>query len=199
MENKITINGKTFELDKMSPEFCHMLAELGVIPAVNKSVFERADFGGLYWCFARDVNEPVEILELEDSFDNNAFEHANYFRDGQIAKRLGRQFELQRRLLRYAYVTETYRPLNEIKDTALEEDKSWVIRYSPEGKDFTIWVVLEPGLNEVTFNSLHAAQEALEKVVRPFVEKYPETIEDYARRAIEETAQPVSGKHPEFD
>ena len=179
MENKITINGKTFELDNISPEFRHMLAELGVISAVNKSVFERADFGKTYWCFARDVNEPVEILELEDSFDNNAFEHANYFRDEQIAKRLGRQFELQRRLLRYAYVTETYRPLNEIKDTALEEDKSWVIRYSPEGKDFTIWVVLEPGLNEVTFNSLHAAQEALEKVVRPFVEKYPETIEDY--------------------
>ena len=198
MENKITINGKTFELDKMSPEFHHMLAELGVIPAVNKSVFERADFGGLYWCFARDVNEPVEILELEDSFDNNAFEHANYFRDGQIAKRLGRQFELQRRLLRYAYVTETYRPLNEIKDT-VRDDMSWVIRYSPEGKDFTIWAAIEPGLNEVTFNSLHAAQEALEKVVRPFVKKYPETIEDYAQRAIEETAQPVSGKHPKFD
>lgn len=198
MENKITINGKTFELDKISPEFHHMLAELGVIPAVNKSVFERADFGGLYWCFARDVNEPVEILELEDSFDNNAFEHANYFRDGQIAKRLGRQFELQRRLLRYAYVTETYRPLNEIKDT-VREDMSWVIRYSPEGKDFTIWAAIEPGLNEVTFNSLDAAQEALEKVVRPFVKKYPETIEDYAQRAVEETAQPVSGKHPEFD
>ena len=198
MENKITINGITFELDKMSPEFRHMLAELGVIPAVNKSVFERADFGGLYWCFARDVNEPVEILELEDSFDNNAFEHANYFRDGQIAKRLGRQFELQRRLLRYAYVTETYRPLNEIKDT-VREDMACVIRYSPEGKDFTIWAVIEPGLNEVTFNSLHTAQEALEKVVRPFVKKYPETIEDYTQRAIEETAQPISGKHPEFD
>lgn len=177
MDNKITINDKTFELDKMSPEFRHMLTELGVIPAANKSAFERADFGELYWCFARDVNEPVEILELEDSFDNMAFEHANYFRDDQIAKRLGRQFELQRKLLRYAYVTETYRPLNEIKDTVCE-DMSWVIRYSPEGKDFTIWVALEPGLSEVTFNSLHAAQEALEKVVRPFVEKYPEMMKD---------------------
>ena len=175
--SKISLNGKTYNTEDISAETQAELRKLGVIPATNKSVFERAEFGETYWCFARDVSEPVEVLELEDSFDNNAFEHANYFRDEQLVKRLARQFELQRRLLRYAYVTETYRPLDEIKDTVCE-DMSWVIRYSPEGKDFTIWAAVEPGLNEVTFNSLHAAQEALEKVVRPFVEKYPETIED---------------------
>lgn len=177
MENKITINGKTLELDKISPEFRHMLTELGIIPDKKQDVFKRVDFGELYWSFTRDINEPVEVLELEDSFDNRAFEHANYFTDKSVAVKLARQFELQRRLLRFAYNNNTYKPLNEIEDTACEY-AAWVIRYSPIEKDFKIWVAVEPGLSEVTFDSLRAAEEALEKVVKPFVEAHPETIED---------------------
>lgn len=179
MENKITINGKTLELDKISPEFRHMLAELGIIPDEKQNVFKRVDFGKLYWSFTRDVNEPVEVLELEDSFDNRAFEHANYFTDKSVAVKLARQFELQRRLLRYAYNNNVYKPLNEIEEgTFCDNNMARVIRYSPVEKDFKIWTVVEPGLSEVTFDSLAAAEEAFEKVVRPFVEAHPEMLED---------------------
>lgn len=177
MENKITINGKTFELDKMSPEFRHMLAELGVIHEEKRSPFERAELGGTYWSFTRHINEPTELPEFEDSFDNRAFEEANYFTDKEFAKKLALKFELWRRLLRYAYNNKVYMPIKDIAVDALC-NMAWVARYNPEEKKFTSWIVCEPGLCEVPFTSQAVANAAIEKVINPFVEQHPEILED---------------------
>lgn len=178
MENKITINGKTFKLDELSPELRHMLAELGVIREEKRSPFERAEFGGTYWSFTRGVNEPCELPEFEDRFDNRQFENANYFTDKEFASRLALKFELWRRLLRYAYNNKVCMPLEDINANAIC-NMAWTARYNPEEKKFTSWVVCEPGLCEVLFTSQAAANDAIEKVINPFVEEHPEILEDY--------------------
>lgn len=176
LDNCIIVNGRTIE---MTPEILEKLKREGIIPKCPSS-FNRVDEGETYWSFSCNFNTPTEHIEENDPFDNNKYETLNYFNDKDFAVMFGLRFRLWRELLKFSYDTDTHMTL---KDMEPEHQRSlitpaYVVKYNPDTKDFDTVNVVLPGICDVTFTTYDAAEEAMEKVVKPFVEQHPEMMKD---------------------
>ena len=175
-ENAIIINGRTIEI---TPEIAEKLKREGIIPKCP-SPFNRVDEGETYWSFSCSFNRPVEHIEENDTFDDNKYETLNYFNDKDFAVMIGLRFRLWHELLKFSYDIGAHMMLSDMEPKQRRGliVPAYVIKYNPDTKDFEPVNVALPGICDVTFTTLDAAEEALEKVVKPFVEQHPEMMKD---------------------
>lgn len=175
-DNCIIVNGCTIEI---TPEIVEKLKQEGIIPKCP-SPFNRVDEGDTYWAFSCNFNMPTEHIEENDTFDGNKYTTLNYFNDKDFAVMIGFRFRLWRELLKFSYDIGAHMML---KDMEPEHERdsiipAFVIKYNPDTKDFEPVNVSLPGICDVTFTTLDAAEKAIEKVVKPFIEKHPEMMKD---------------------
>lgn len=175
-DNVIIVNGRTI---KITPETVEKLKQEGIIPK-HASPFERVKEGDTYWGFGGGINLVNEYSEHKDVFDDQKYKTLNYFNDKDFAVMIGLRFRLWRELLKFSYDTDTHMSL---KDMEPEHQRglitpAYIVKYSPDKQDFDAVNVALPGICDVTFTTRDAAEEAIEKVVKPFVEKHPEMMKD---------------------
>lgn len=175
-DNCIIVNGRTIEI---TPEVVEKLKREGIIPK-HASPFERVPEDDSYWGFCGNLDVPVECVENRDIFDDHKYTTLNYFNNEDFAVMIGLRNRLWRELLKFSYDTNTHMML---KDMEPEHRRglitpAYVVKYNPDTQDFEAVNVALPGICDVTFTILDAAEEAIEKVVKPFVEKHPEMMKD---------------------
>lgn len=175
-DNCIIVNGRMIEI---TPEVVEKLKQEGIIPKCA-SPFERVKEGDIYWAFSGNCERPFEHTENNDMFDDQKYETLNYFNDKDFAVMIGLRFRLWRELLKFSYDTDTHMSLKDMepKDECDLIIPAFVVKYSPEDKNFEAVSIVPPGICDVTFATREAAEEAIEKVVKPFVEKHPEMMKD---------------------
>lgn len=175
-DNCIIVNGRTI---KMTPEIVEKLKQEGIIPKYT-SPFERVPEDESYWGFCGNIDVPVECVENRDIFDDHKYTTLNYFNDKDFAVMIGLRFRLWRELLKFSYDTNTHMSLKDMEPKYQGDwiGMAYVVKYIPDEKDFIVSGLARPGICDVTFTTREAAKEAIEKVVKPFVEKHPEMMKD---------------------
>lgn len=175
-DNCIIANGCMIEI---TPEIVEKLKREGIIPK-HASPFERVKEDDIYWAFSGNCERPFEHTENNDMFDDQKYETLNYFNNEDFAVMIGLRFRLWRELLKFSYDTNTHMML---KDMEPEHQRglitpAYVVKYNPDTRDFEAVNAELPGICDVTFTTLDAAEEAIEKVVKPFIEEHPEMMKD---------------------
>lgn len=149
MENYICINGNKTELTE------EQLKQLG-IELPNKCPFDRAKHCEQYYCIttygrvgnANDVNDPMDRL---------AFEIANYCTDKEIMEQRALHETLNRLLWRYA----------------MEHGGEGNFEIAHDGTGFIVQNAIYKYFGQ-TFASHEIAKNAIEEVVKPFMEAHPD-------------------------
>lgn len=170
-ENYLVINGKKTELTK------EQLKQLGI--EVRKNPFKRVKEHGSYYRIT-EYGNVANLVETGDSLDYRLYENVNYFNDESFANQVALRQLLYRKLLKFSYDADTHMTFAEMKSTNCGHiNPAYVIKYNPKEKDFTVLVVHRPGICDVTFSTLEAAEEAIKKVVQPFVKRHPAMLKDF--------------------
>ena len=155
MTNYICINGKKAELTE------EQLKALGVeLP--KASPFERVEHGGGYYVIDR-CGEVLQAYEWQDDLDDRAFNNGNYCTDKSIMEQRALHETLNRLLWRYSmeHGGDSYSPCDIYYDGELEE---WSYCYV-DGDSYYLSPV---------FESPEIALNAIEEIVKPFMEAHPE-------------------------
>lgn len=175
-DNCIIVNGRTI---KMTPEIVEKLKQEGIIPKYA-SPFERVKEGDTYWGFGGGINLVTEYTEHKDVFDDQKYRTLNYFNDKDFAVMIGLRNRLWRELLKFSYDTDTHMSLKDMEPKYQDGliGTAYIIIYNPANKKFVAVNAELPGICDVTFTTLDAAEEAIEKVVKPFIEEHPEMMKD---------------------
>lgn len=175
-DNCIIVNGRTIEI---TPEVVEKLKQEGIIPK-HASPFERVPEDESYWAFSGNFEKPFEHTENNDMFDDQKYETLNYFNDKDFAVMIGLRFRLWRELLKFSYDTDTHMSLKDMEPKYQDGliGTAYIIIYNPANKKFVAVNAELPGICDVTFTTLNAAEEAIEKVVKPFIEEHPEMMKD---------------------
>ena len=161
-EIKLMVDGKEVQLTE------EQLKLLGF--EVRKNPFERAVKGGRY--FYINVHGVVrQHYDVEDPYEEKAYEVANYFTDEVFANQVALHQLLYRKLLKFAYD-------NECEDTAEwdRENAHWTIRYDDLRNEFCPYYQDDYKTRDVHFSSEEGAERAIEDVVKPFVKEHPEFV-----------------------
>lgn len=175
-KNVIIVNDRTIEI---TPEIVEKLKQEGIIPKYA-SPFERVPEDESYWAFSGNCERPFEHTENNDMFDDLKYETLNYFNDKDFAVMIGLRFRLWRELLKFSYDIGAHMTLSDM-EPKYECDSitpAFVIKYNPDTKDFESVNIALPGICDVTFTTRDATEEAIEKVVKPFIEEHPEMMKD---------------------
>lgn len=175
-DNCIIVNGRTI---KMTPEIVEKLKRDGIIPK-HASPFERVEEDDIYWAFSGNCERPFEHTENNDTLDDLKYETLNYFNNEDFAVMIGLRFRLWRELLKFSYDTNTHMSLKDMEPKYQGDwiGMAYVVKYIPDEKDFIVSGLARPGICDVTFTTREAAEEAIEKVVKPFIEEHPEMMKD---------------------
>lgn len=176
-DNVIIVNGRTI---KMTPEIVAKLKYEGIIPKYA-SPFDRVEEGDTYYGFSMSINEPCGFPENKDMYDDKMFDQANYFNNEDFAVMIGLRYRLWRELLKFSYDTDTHMTLRDMepKNRIGMITPGYVIKYNPQEHEFEAANVALPGICDVVFVDLAAAEEAIEKVVKPFVKQHPKVLMDF--------------------
>lgn len=160
-ENYIVINGKKAELT------VEQIKALGI--EVRKPLFERVTDGGPYY-FINCYGDIKEDSREDDALFNNV----NYFNDKAFAKQIALQQLLYRKLLKYAYDTDTI------------DDQPWsgvashyAVDYRLDENGFSIgeWVMTWRPCT-VYFKTKQAVKNAIRDVMEPFIKEHPEFLKE---------------------
>lgn len=155
MENYICINGKKAELTE------EQMKALGIeLPKANP--FKRAEKDAKYFSIAQDGTVDWHY-EVDDSFDNDCFNVANYCTDKAILEQRALHETLNRLLWRFKMENDA--------ESETHKKPYIGLRY-----DFSDIVVshCDAHFGEITFNSEEMAYRALHEVVHPFLAAHPE-------------------------
>lgn len=164
-EIKLIIDGKEVKLTD------EQLKLLGIgIEEKRKNPFERVKPNERYHYVTSD-GVIDEYIDANDATDAQLYKISNYFNDDSIAKQVALHQLLYRKLLKFIYD-------NECKDTAEWNggNPHWYITYATDIKDFVVGEDFVFKAHSIYFSSEEAAEYAIEKVIKPFIEKYPEFI-----------------------
>lgn len=164
-ENYIVINGKKAELT------VEQIKALGI--EVRKNPFDRAGKYEGYYCI-KETGEIYTYYDDRGSFDNVLYAESNYFNDKAFAKQVALQQLLYRKLLKYAYDTDTI------------DDQPWsgvashyAVDYRLDEIGFSIgeWVMTWRPCT-VYFKTKQGAQNAIRDVMEPFIKEHPEFLKE---------------------
>lgn len=119
-----------------------------------------------------NVEEKEETpYDYNDDFDNVVYNNVNYFNDYKFARQVALHQLLYCKLLKYAYTHDA------ISDWANLNSKKYFIAKSIEDNKFYVYWNLIFNYNCVVyFNSKEVAEQAIEDVIKPFMEEYPEFV-----------------------
>lgn len=166
-KNYIVINNEKISLSN------NQLKKLGLFekiePINSRTPFKRAENGKHYFHINIDGNV-AEIFEDNDNTDIKLFKAANYFSNAKFANQVSWHQNLYRRLLKFAYDNDYYLSTSD-EDT---QAKYWYICWNGREfiADFTFRFNRLSGF-EVYFKSKEYAEEAIEKVIKPFMTEHP--------------------------
>lgn len=164
MENYICINGNKTELTE------EQLKQLGIkIEKKRNSPFTRHP-NKLYWSI-NAMNVVAGQPDCNDNFDNSTYEVANYFNDYKFAEQVALHQLLYRKLLKYAYEN------NAIVDDWSDLDSRKFHLSMDVGDNKQLYIDWNCKIKHdcaVYFNSSKVAEQAIEDVVKPFMEEHPD-------------------------
>lgn len=164
-EIKLMIDGKEVQLTD------EQLKALGIeIEEKRKNPFERVKPNERYHYVTSD-GVIDEYIDANDATDAQLYKISNYFNDEAFAEQVALHQLFYRKLLKFIYD-------NECKDTAEWNggNPHWYITYATDIKDFVVGEDFVFKAHSIYFSSEEAAEYAIEKVIKPFIEKYPEFI-----------------------
>lgn len=165
-ENYIVINGKKTELTE------EQLKALGIeVEKKRNNPFnsEFKKFKEKY--YFTNIVDGVSSTLFDDKFDENFIAAANSFNDKDFANQVYLHELLNRKLLKYAYDTNT---INRSEWNGNNEHFA-ITKNNSGFYDVLVWR-LEKMINTVYFCSEEAAQDAINKVIKPFKKEHPEFI-----------------------
>ena len=159
MENYIVINGEKAELTK------EQLEKLGIKPERNNP-FDRADFGGNYFIAREDGTVGSRIATSHDN-DTWYYDNAAYFNDKEFAEQMSLKWLLNRKLEKYAWD-------NGAEDVEWDGKKGHylIYYYCYTGFDVEALAFCKYH-NAVYFSDKKVAENAIEDVIKPFMEEHP--------------------------
>lgn len=163
MNTYLVVKGKKVALT------AEQLNALGLAKNRNNP-FERVAKSEMY-CYIDSFNEVHCVADDADNSDDMSFECSNYFNDETFAKQIALHHLLYRKLLKFAYD-------NGCEDTAEWNggNPHWYITYATDIKDFVVGEDFVFKTHSIYFLSEEAAEYAIEKVIKPFIEKHPEFV-----------------------
>lgn len=163
MDSYICINGKKIELTT------EQLKALGVEVSKATNPFERQPVGKNYYYI--DISGKIDVSPEENSvYDDLIYNNANYCTSKKIIQQKALQETLSRLLWRFSMSHG-----GDKIDLQNKEQQKYVIYYGLECSDYL--VVKMDGVYNITepfFRSKQIAQQAIEEVLKPFIESHPE-------------------------
>ena len=156
-DNYAVINGKKIELTEKQ------IKALGF--EIRKPLFERVTDGGPYYfisCYGD--------IDADSREDDGLFDNVNYFNDEYFANQVALHQLLYRKLLKFAYE-------NDCEDREWgTKYEHWRIYYDTDSDKFDIDVNDAFKYQGVYFSTREGAEQAIKKVVEPFVKEHPEFV-----------------------
>ena len=149
-ENYIFIDGKKYLLTEVEEK-------------INPFWLSKLPNSEFYF-YIDDQDHVMVGIANSDSYVNDRFNIANYFRDEDFAKQVALEQTLRRLLIRYACSCE-------IKP----HDYVYYIRYDRIDKKYDVLADYQSPLNlfQVYFNTKKDAENAIEEVIVPFMKEHP--------------------------
>ena len=170
-ENYIVINGKKVELTE------EQLKALGieVEKKSNNPFNSKLKFEEKY--YFTNIVDGVNSTSFEDEFDDGFIAAANSFNDKDFANQVYLHELLNRKLLKYAYDTNTISKWDDERDVYGDNLRLYFITKNVHIEICTVdYTVHRKHLNTVYFCSEKAAWDAIDKVIKPFEKEHPEFI-----------------------
>ena len=169
-ENYIVINGKKAELTE------EQMKQLGINVEEKKETPFTRHPDELYW-YINAMNSVTGQHDHNDDFDNVVYNNVNYFNDYKFARQVILHQLLYRKLLKYAYDTDTISKWNDERDDYGDSLKHYFISRNYNIITYAVdYTVHRKHLNTVYFCSEKAAWDAIDKVIYPFEREHPEFI-----------------------
>lgn len=161
-ENYIMLNGKKIPLTDEQIKLIQ-----SDVP--EKSPFDRADEGELYWYIGADSNVYCDN-EVESPVDYNRFKLANYCTDENIMKQHALHMNLNNLLWRYS-MTHGGDNIDWYDDSEIK----YVILYEAKAVEFRCDAYsVSKYFGAVPFASEETAKAAIEEIVKPFIAEHPD-------------------------
>lgn len=165
MENYIVINGKKAELTE------EQLKALG-IEVEKDDPFERVECGDkdYYYYYISEAGDIEDTFDISSNFDNRVYSIANYCTDKTLMEQRALHETLNRLLWRYS--------MQHGGDEMCDTSDKYCIHYYADNKKYGVlaqrgWIYY---LGELYFNSKEIANNAIEEIVKPFMEQHPEFV-----------------------
>ncbi len=166
MENYICINGQQTELT------AEQLKQLGIeIKPKYKTPFDRVELYKKYFYIDND-NSVLPSEEYNDNVDKETFEVCNYFNDEKFAQQVTLHELLNRKLMKFSYENgwseSCWKYGDEDKACIYKNhNKTQKTRYGVHMFSYFHW-------NCIYFISKEIAQRAIDEIILPFEQEYPE-------------------------
>lgn len=164
MDNYIVINGKKAELTK------EQLEKLG-IKVEKENSFTRRPYGEKYY-YITNSGKINFYCEDNSNYDTQMFDNVNYFNDKNFAQQVALHQLLYRKLLKYAYE-------NDATDCDWTDSNSKKYFLSKDTVTNEMYIDFNYTLKHsgvVYFNSVKVAKQAIEDVVKTFIEENPDFV-----------------------
>lgn len=159
-ENYIVINGKKAEL---TPE---QLKALG-IEVKKPSPFEMGEEDSEYY-FITSYGVAMKSTMRKDGIDDLRHRVANYCTDESLLLQQAYRETLNRLLWRFSMEHD-----GDKIDWSLRSKRKWKVKFS-SGVWTTEWNIDDIVLGSVYFISQEVAEQAIEEIVKPFMESHPD-------------------------
>ena len=164
-EIKLTIDGKEVHLTE------EQLRMLGIEPEKKrKNPFERGTGEEEYYF----INSGMVVCRSQNTRDSLAatvYAASNYFTDRDFAKQVALHQLLYHKLLKFAY-DNGYEDTEEWNG----ENAHWAIRHNNYHNKFCSYRQDGYKARDVYFSSEEGAEQAIKKVIEPFMKEHPEFV-----------------------
>lgn len=165
MDNYICVNGRKVELT------AEQLKALGIEKPKEANPFERQEQNELfYWITGTGRVVPNSRDSLEASTIQLFYDNGNYCADENLMQQRAWHETLSRLLWRFSmsHSGDTIKPQN-------VNQSKYVIRYDRFYKEHVVLKITKASCFEETcFRTKEIAQQAIEEVLKPFIESHPE-------------------------
>lgn len=164
--NYIMLNGEKVEL---TDEQIKGLTEALQKPRKQKIPFDKVKPDEIFYSCGQQGVEPYHNSKVIKPLADKLYENTNYFNDKDFACQVSLHQLLYRKLLKFAYENDCG------NDTEWNYNiPHYHIAFDHVNKHFAIDNHYAEQFADVYFNSYDVARQAIDKVIKPFMTKYPE-------------------------